>query len=338
MKVLGYAGRRLLWMLPTLVGALIVIFFLTQALPGNAAMSRVGQFVNPETIAQVKHNMGLDKTIPEQFVIYVGHLFQGDFGHSWKTGNDVIIDLGDRLPATIELTLYTLIIAIPLGILLGTLAAATKGSWFDRIIHTYVTFSLGIPVFWLSLMLVYIFFFLLGLVPSPTGRLDILDTPPPHITGFYTLDTLFAGDTEMFGRAVAHMLLPVLALVFVTSGPIVRVTYSTMSSQLTSDHIRAATASGLSRWKIVGRYALKNAMIPVITAVGLTARLLLGGAVLIEIVFSWPGIGRYAVESLLVADLAPLQAVVLITTILTLLINLVVDVSYFWFDPRIKVA
>lgn len=338
MKVLRYTLRRLLWTLPTLLGALVVIFFLTQAIPGNAALSRVGQFVNPETIAQVKKNMGLDKSVPEQFAIYVVRSTQGDFGHSWKTGNDVIVDIGDRLPATLELAIFTLLLAVPLGVLLGVLAAAFKSSLFDRLIQLMTTFSLGIPVFWFSLMMVYIFFFLLGVSPAPAGRLAILDSPPPSVTGMYTLDSLIAGDLDLFSKALSHLILPVVALVFASIGPIIRVTYVSMVTQLNSDHIRAATAAGLSRTKIIAQYALKNAAIPVVTAIGLTCRLLLGGAVLVEIVFSWPGIGRYAVESLLIADLAPLQAVVLVTTVATLLINLIVDISYFWFDPRIKVA
>lgn len=338
MKVLYYTLRRLLWTIPTFLGALVVIFFLTQAIPGNAALSRVGQYVTPETIAAVKRSMGIDQPVPVQFVIYVQHITQGNLGHSWKTGNDVTVDLADRLPATIELAVYTLLVAIPLGLILGIAAAAWKGSWFDRVVQSYIVLGLGVPVFWFSLMSIYLLFFILGWVPAPTGRIDILDSPPPHVTGFYTIDSLLAGDSALFGRILSHLILPVLALAFNIAAPVARLTYTTMSGQLESDYIRAATAAGLSRWLILRKFALKNIMIPVVTMLGAIVRTLLGGAVLIEIVFSWPGIGRYAVESMLVADLAPLQAVILLVTLFTLLINILVDVSYFWFDPRIRVA
>ncbi len=338
MRVLMYTVRRLIWTLPTFIGALVVIFFLTQAVPGNAAMARVGQSVNPETIAAVKKSMGLDQPVPVQFLIYLRHLAVGNLGHSWKTGNEVITDLIQRLPATVELAVWTLVLAIPLGIALGILAAARKGSWLDRLIQAYGVLGLGIPVFWLSLMAVYIFFFRLGWVPSPTGRLNILDTAPPRITGLYTIDALLAGDRETLRSALAHMILPVASLVFIIAAPIARMMYTCMATQLASNYVRALTASGIPRGAILRKYALKNAMIPVITLIGTVVRFLIGGVVLTEVVFSWPGIGRYAIESMLVADLAPLQAVVLLVTAATLLINIAVDVSYFWFDPRIEVA
>jgi peptide/nickel transport system permease protein len=175
-------------------------------------------------------------------------------------------------------------------------------------------------------------------VTAPAGRLGIRNIPPPTVSGLYTVDSVLAGDWALLGVVFSHLALPVGSLVFVIAAPIIRMTYSCMNSELATDYVRAAVASGISRRLIVTRYALKNAMIPVITLIGSMTRYLLAGTVLAEIVFSWPGIGRYAIESTLVADLAPLQAVVLIVTIATLVVNILVDLSYYWFDPRIKVA
>jgi peptide/nickel transport system permease protein len=197
---------------------------------------------------------------------------------------------------------------------------------------------MGIPVFWLGMMSIFLFYFVLGWVPPPSGRIGILDIAPPFVTGLYTVDSLLAGNLQLFGSVVSRLVLPVASLVFVCAAPLVVMVYNIMGVQLRSDHVRAAIAAGIPRRQIVGRFALKNIMIPVLTMVAHLSRLLLGGAVLVETVFAWPGIARYAVESMQVADLAPLQAVVLLVTGLTLAINLLVDISYFWIDPRVKVA
>lgn len=338
MVVLNYAMRRLIWTIPTFIGALVVIFFLTQAVPGNAALARVGLSVNPETIAAVKASMGLDQPVIVQFWIYVQNIFQGHLGHSWKTGNEVTFDLAQRIPATVELAVLTLLASVPIGVTLGVLAATWQGSWLDKAIQTYALLGMGIPVFWLGMMSIFLFYFVLGWLPPPSGRIGILDIAPPFVTGLYTIDSLLAGNLQLFGSVVMRLVLPVASLTFVCAAPLVVMVYNIMGVQLRSDHIRAATAAGIPRSEIVGRFALKNIMIPVLTMVAHLSRLLLGGAVLVETVFAWPGVARYAVESMQVADLAPLQAVVLLITGFTLAINLIVDISYFWVDPRVKVA
>jgi ABC-type dipeptide/oligopeptide/nickel transport system permease component len=338
MSLLLYAGRRLLWTLPTFAGAMVVIFILTQGVPGDAAMARVGQYATADTISAVRREMGLDQPPLQQFATWVQHLSQGNFGFSWKTGNPVAVVLAQRLPATLELVLLTLLIAVPLGIGLGVLAAAKRGSWLDKLIQGYAVLGLGVPLFWLSLMSVYLFYFLLGWVSAPSGRLGIRELPPPTVTGLYTLDSMLTGNWDLLPMVLGHLVLPVGSLVFIITAPIVRMTYTCVNHELSSDYVRAAVAAGLPQRWILAKYALKNAMIPVVTLVGSMVRYLLAATVLAEIVFSWPGIGRYAIESTLVADLAPLQAVVLIVTAATLLVNILVDLSYYWFDPRIKVA
>ena len=338
MAVLTYTLRRLAWTIPTLIGALVVIFFLTQAVPGNAALARVGLSVDPETIAAVKASMGLDQPLLVQFGMYIQHILQGDLGHSWKTGNAVTFDLAQRIPATIELALITLVITVPFAVLLGVVAATWAGSWIDKAIQGYALLGMGVPVFWLAMMSIFVFYFLLGWAPPPSGRIGILDIAPPYVTGLYTIDSLLAGNLKLFGSVVWRLMLPVMCLTLVSAAPLVVMIYNVMGVQLRSDHIRAATAAGIPRRTVVGRFALKNIMIPVLTMTAHLTRLLLGGAILVETVFAWSGIARYAVESMQVADLAPLQAVVLIITAFTLAVNLLVDIAYFWIDPRVKVA
>ena len=338
MVLLTYILRRLAWAIPTMFGALVVIFLLTQAVPGNAALARVGQSVDPQTIAAVKASMGIDKPVYVQFWIYLQHLAEGNLGHSWKTGNDVTFDLASRIPATVELAVITLLITIPFGVMLGVVGAARQGTWIDRLIQGYALAGMGIPVYWLGMMCIFVFYFVLGWLPPPSGRLGILDVAPPSVTGFYTIDSLLAGNLALFGSVVSRLVLPVGTMVFVSAAPVVVMVYNIMGVQLRSEYIRAATAAGIPRRQIVGRFALKNIMIPVLTMTAHLSRLLLGSAVLVEMVFAWPGVARYAVESMQVADLAPLQAVVLLVTGATLLINLTVDIAYFWIDPRARVG
>jgi peptide/nickel transport system permease protein len=338
MNVALYASRRLLWAIPTLFGALVVIFLLTQAVPGNAALARVGNFVDPDTLAAVKRSMGIDQPLGIQFLTYLVHLTQGNLGFSWKTGNPVVMDLAARLPATLELSVWTLVLAIPFGVGLGVVSAALRGIWLSRIVHAYALLGLSVPLFWLSLMSVYVFYFLLGWVAAPAGRLGIMDTPPPAVTGSYVVDSLLAADGDALRETIGHLVLPVLSLALVTAAPIVRMTATALTHELASDYARAEIASGIPFRAIVTRYAFRNILVPIVTMIGLTARNLLAGAIITEFVFAWPGIGRYAIESMQVADLAPLQAVVLIVALATLLINLLVDLSYYWIDPRIGVS
>jgi peptide/nickel transport system permease protein len=338
MRLLRYILRRLAWSIPTVLGTLVVIFFLTQAIPGDAAIRRVGMFGNEATIEQMRKSMGIDQPVQVQFWGYLQRLAHGDLGHSYKTGNSVNDDLKQRLPASFELAILSMLVAFPVGVGLGVLAAANRGGISDRLVRGFGVFGNGIAVFWLGLMLIYIFYYRLEIAPAPTGRLGMLDLSPPTVTGFYTIDSLLAGDSELFRSAVAHLILPVLCLATVVAAPISRMTYSAVSETLRSNYVRAAVAQGLPRRQVLFKYTLKNAMIPIVTLAGQSMTFLIAGAILVEMVFAWPGIGRYAVESMVIADLAPVQAFVIVTTILALAINLLVDISYFYFDPRIRVS
>lgn len=338
MKLLGYIVKRIAWSVPTILGTLVVIFFLTQAIPGDAAIRRVGMFGNESTIAEMRQAMGIDQPVHMQFWGYLQRLAHGDLGHSYKTGNSVNDDLSQRLPASFELAILSMLVAFPVGVGLGVLAAANRGKAWDRVVRGFGIFGNGVAVFWLGLMLIYVFYFRLEIAPAPAGRLGILDDSPPRVTGFYTIDSLLAGDLATFRTALAHLALPVLCLATVVAAPISRMTYSAVSETMRSNFVRAAVAQGLPRRTVLFKYTLKNAMIPIVTLAGQSMTFLIAGAILVEMVFSWPGIGRYAVESMVIADLAPVQAFVIVTTILALAINLLVDISYFYFDPRIRVS
>ena len=338
MKLLGYIAKRIAWSIPTILGTLVVIFFLTQAIPGDAAIRRVGMFGNEATIAEMRQAMGIDQPVHLQFWGYLQRLAHGDLGHSYKTGNSVNDDLSQRLPAGFELAILSMLVAFPVGVGLGVLAAAHRGRALDRVVRGFGIFGNGVAVFWLGLMLIYVFYFRLGIVPAPAGRLGILDDSPSRVTGFYTIDSLLDGDLATFRTALAHLALPVLCLATVVAAPISRMTYSAVSETMRSNFVRASVAQGLPRRTVLFKYTLKNAMIPIVTLAGQSMTFLIAGAILVEMVFSWPGIGRYAVESMVIADLAPVQAFVIVTTILALVINLLVDISYFYFDPRIRVS
>jgi ABC-type dipeptide/oligopeptide/nickel transport system permease component len=234
MRLLRYILRRLAWAIPTVLGTLVVIFFLTQAIPGDAAIRRVGMFGNEAVIEEMRKAMGIDQPVHIQFWGYLQRLAHGDLGHSYKTGNSVNDDLKQRLPASFELAILSMLVAFPVGVGLGVLAASNQGKIWDRLVRGFGVFGNGIAVFWLGLMLIYIFYFRLEIVPAPTGRLGILDSAPPQVTGFYTIDSLLAGDLELFRTALSHLALPVLCLATVVAAPISRMTYSAVSETLQS--------------------------------------------------------------------------------------------------------
>jgi peptide/nickel transport system permease protein len=257
-------------------------------------------------------------------------------GRSWRTGNLVWDDLQARLPMSMELGLCSIGLSILLGIPIGMLSAAGRDSLMDYGGKVYGMLGVATPIFWFGLMLVYVFYFKLGIAPPPTGRIDMLVSPPRHITGSYLIDSLFIGDFEAFVSSAARLVLPVMTLAFVVGASIVRMTYTSMRNVLASPYILVEHAYGFSPRAIVCKFALKNALMPVLTLIGLQVGFLIGGVVLVEVVFSLPGIGRYAVESLLVNDFAPVQGFVLIVLVVYLLSNLIVDLLYTVINPQIR--
>lgn len=334
--MLGLIFTRLKTTIPSVIGVIIVTFLLTRVLPGDTAAYFAGPAATPQAITEIRSKLGLDQPLPVQFVSYVGALVKGDLGTSLTTGQPVTADLAQRLPASAELTLFGLLISMAVALPLGVLAAVRQGSWIDHLCRIVATAGVSLPVFFTGLLLVYVFYFILGWAPAPLGRLDVFFSEPPRVTGFLLIDSLFARDFEIFRAAFVQLLLPALTLAIFSLAPITRMTRASMLAVLGADFVRTARASGLSGRKVIGTYAFRNAMLPVVTTLGMVFSFLLGANVLVEKVFAWPGVGSYAVEALLASDYAPIQGFVLTMAILYVALNLMIDILYGVIDPRVR--
>lgn len=331
-------GYRLLQAVPVIFGIIVITFLLTRALPGDPAVYFAGPAADEQSIAEIRAQLGLDRPLPVQFWHYLGDLASGDLGTSISTGQPVIYELMTRLPASLELTLAALLFAVLVAVPLGILAATRPDTWVDHLCRVIVTAGVSLPTFFTGLLLVYIFYFLLGWAPPPMGRLDILYLSPERVTGFYLIDALIAGEYAVWRSAAAHLVLPALTLGLFTLAPIARMTRAAMLQILASDFIRTARAAGLTRRKILIAYAFRNALLPVITTLGMVFSFALGANVLVEKVFAWPGIGSYAVEALVVSDYAAVQGFVLAMALLFVMLNLVIDLTYTLIDPRVRLG
>jgi len=329
--------KRLLVAVPSLIGVVIVTFLLTRALPGDPAAYFAGPAATREAVEQVRVKLGLDKSLPEQFVRYVRDLAHGDLGASLTTGQSVVSEIRNRLPASAELTLLGLIVSMAIAVPLGILAATRPGSLVDHACRVVATAGVSLPVFFTGLILVYVFYYLLGWAPAPLGRLDIFFSPPPPVTRFYLIDSLIAGNGELFLASLSQLVLPALTLGIFSLAPIARMTRASMLAVLSSDFVRTARASGLSPFTITVTYAFRNAMLPVVTTLGMVFSFLLGANVLVEKVFAWPGIGSFAVEALIASDFAPVQGFVLTMAVMYVALNLMIDVLYGLIDPRVRI-
>lgn len=323
---------------PSLVGVVIVTFLLTRVLPGDPATYFAGPVASKEAIAQIQHQLGLDLPLWQQFARYVADLLHGDLGTSLTTGQPVLTEIANRLPASAELTLLALLLAVLVAIPLGLVAALRQGSWVDHLCRVLTTAGVSLPVFFTGLLAVYLFYFVLGWAPAPLGRLDSFLSAPPDHTGFLLVDSVIARDAEVFRNASAQLILPATTLAVFALAPLARITRAAMLAALSSDYIRTARASGLTGRTIVLTYAFRNALLPVLTTLGMVFSFLLGANVLVEKVFAWPGIGSYAVEALIASDFAPVQGFVLTMAILYILLNLFIDLLYGLVDPRMKAA
>jgi ABC-type dipeptide/oligopeptide/nickel transport system permease component len=335
--MLGMVFKRMLLAVPSLIGVVIVTFLLTRALPGDPAAYFAGPAADKVAIEQIRVKLGLDKPLIVQFGQYVKDLSTGNLGNSLTTGQPVATEIKNRLPASAELTLLGLVIAMGIAVPLGILAATRPGSWIDHSCRVISTAGVSLPVFFLGLILVYVFYYLLGWSPAPLGRLDVFYSAPPAYTGFYLIDSLIAGNFESFRSAAAQLILPAMTLGIFALAPIARMTRASMLAVLSSDFVRTARASGLTNYTVIVTYAFRNAMLPVVTTLGMVFSFLLGANVLVEKVFAWPGIGSYAVEALIASDFAPVQGFVLTMAIMYVALNLLIDIFYVMIDPRMKV-
>jgi peptide/nickel transport system permease protein len=331
-----FAGKRLLFTIPQLFVVSVIVFFLIRLLPGDPSYMLAGPYASPERVQEVRGSLGLDQPIITQYVHYLGRLGKGDFGTSWRTSQPVLNDIRQRLPATLELVVGAVLFSVVIGIPLGVAVATSRGGVLKRLLFFYGMLAGSLPDFWIGLLLILIFFFFLGWAPAPVGQLDFAVSAPDHITGAYVVDALLTGNGPAFWSACAQIVLPLATLVLVYMPLVLKTARSAMEEMLYSGFVLQARASGLSRSAQM-RYALRNALPPVITVIGIEFWFLLGGAVLVETIFAWGGLGQYAVESVINSDYAPLQAVVLITAVFTTMVFLVVDILYYLLDPRISV-
>jgi peptide/nickel transport system permease protein len=328
--------KRLALAVPSLIGVVIVTFLLTRALPGDPAAYFAGPAATREAVEQVRVRLGLDKPLLVQFFRYAGDLSRGDLGASLTTGQPVATEIRTRLPASAELTLLGLLLAMTAAVPLGIMAAIRPGSIVDHACRIVATAGVSLPVFFTGLILVYVFYYLLGFAPAPLGRLDVFFSPPPQVTGFYLIDSLVAGDGELFLASLKQLVLPALTLAIFSLAPIARMTRASMLAVLSSDFVRTARASGLSPFTVIVTYAFRNAMLPVVTTLGMVFSFLLGANVLVEKVFAWPGIGSFAVEALIASDFAPVQGFVLTMAVMYVMLNLAIDILYGIIDPRLR--
>lgn len=337
MGQLAIIFARVLQAVPTLIGIVIVTFLLTRALPGDPAAYFAGAAATPESIAEIRAKLGLDQTLPVQFLTYVQDLGTGNLGQSVSTGQPVATELLKRLPASLELTLTALLLSVAVAIPLGVLAAVRQDTWIDQLCRFVVTAGVSLPTFFTGLLLVYVFYFLLGVAPAPLGRLDLMHITPPQVTGFLVFDSLIAREWGTAWSALKQLLLPSLTLALFTLAPIARMTRASMLQALSSEYLRTARAAGLSRRRVLMIYAFSNALLPVVTTLGMVFSFTLGANVLVEKVFAWPGIGSFAIEALVVSDYAAVQGFVLSMAVLFVVLNLVIDTLYTLIDPRVQV-
>ncbi len=329
--------RRLLGALPNIIGVIIVTFLLTRALPGDPAAYFAGPSATAEAIEQIRKQLGLDKGMATQFGLYLKDLAKGDLGNSLSTGQPVLTEIRTRLPASLELTLCGLVFACVIAIPLGVMAATRPGSWVDHLCRLLATAGVSLPTFFTGLLLAYVFYFLLGVAPSPVGRLDVSFPAPPTVTGLYLVDSLIARDGETLVAAAKQLILPSITLGLFVMAPLMRMTRASMLGVLSSDFVRTARASGLPSNTVLYKYAFRNALLPIVTTLGMVFSFLLGSNVLVEKVFAWPGIGSYVIEALVSSDYAPVQGFVLTMALVYVVLNLAIDVTYGLIDPRVGI-
>jgi peptide/nickel transport system permease protein len=321
------------------IGITFVAFVLTQLVPGDPAAANLGQQAinDPVAVKAFREHYGLDKPLPEQYALYLWHLAHGDLGQSEQNHDAVTHDLATFAPATAELAIFSMLIAVPLGIGLGLLAAMRRNKATDQALRVVSLGGISMPTFWLGLIAFYIFYFRLNWLPG-TGRLDPVTTPPPSHTGFYTVDALIAGQWSTFVDAFRHLVLPGLVLAAFSVGLLTRYTRSAVLEVVNDDYVRAARSKGMPTRIVVLRHILRAAMPAIITVVGLAFANVMTGTVLVETIFSWPGIGQYAYHSATTLDLPAIMGVSLFVAVVYVVVNFFVDVLYGVVDPRLRIS
>lgn len=332
--MLRYLFHRILMLLPTLLGISVAVFLMVQMVPGDPAQVILGERATPESLERLRQELGLDQPVHVQLGRYLGGLVTGDLGRSIKSHALVSEELVARFPATFELTLVSMLFACSIGVTIGVLSAIRRGSAIDGLGMTVSLAGVSMPIFWLGLVMITTFAVKLGLFPV-SGRIGTF-TYVPTVTGLILVDSLLAGDLNAFGDALHHLVLPGITLGTVPAAVIVRMTRSSVLEVIREDYVRTAWAKGLSERTVILRHALRNASIPVVTVVSLQFGYLLGGAVITETIFAWPGVGRWLLEAVHARDFPVIQGGVLVVAAAFVTINLLADILYAWLDPRIS--
>jgi peptide/nickel transport system permease protein len=319
-------------------GAITLIFFIFRIVPGNPARIVAGDQATPQELASISQAMGLDKPLYYQYLLYFWQLLHGNLGFSWHTDQPVINDLEVRFPATVELAVTAILITIAVAIPFGVYSATRKGGVVDQVGRAISTLGIGMPLFWLGLLLSYFFYFKLHIFPAPIGQLGIDLNPPKTVTGFYVIDSLLTFNWTDLNSSLQLLILPGITLAVGSIAILLRMTRTAMLEVMESDYILTARSKGLSESAVIWKHAFRNALLSITTIVGLLFAYLLGGAVVVEYIFSWPGIGKYVVDSVAAVDYAPVEGFVVVAALTFSIVNFAVDIVYAFLDPRIKVS
>jgi peptide/nickel transport system permease protein len=334
-----YILRRVALAVLVLFIVSIATFVLAHAVPGDPVNAVIGerQADKPEIRKRIEERYGLNKPLPVQYAYYLRNLLQGDLGETITTRRPVSSELGKFVPATIELTIGSMIFALSIGIPLGIIGAVRQDRLADNVSRFIALIGTSVPVFWLGLILSYFFFYRLRLLPG-SGQLDVGMAKPPHVTGLISVDAALAGDWDALWSLLRHLVMPAVVLGSYAMGIVARMLRSSLVAAMSDDYVRTARAKGVSERRVVTGHALRNALIPTVTVIGLTFASLLAGAVLTETIFSWPGVGQFSVQMALKLDYPGLLGVTLVVAVAYVLVNLFVDVFYGVLDPRIRVS
>ena len=336
--MLSYLIQRFLSIGLSLLGVSILVFLMVHLIPGDAALTIAGERATEAILNQLREDMGLDKPLYHQYAIFIRDLVHLDLGHSFKTKEPVVNEIKRYFPATAELTLAAMMFSIVFGITAGIIAAVFRGRFWDYFSMSVSLAGISMPIFWLGLMLILLFSHILGVFPA-TGRIDtVLSLDIETRTGFLLIDTLLMGNISAFLDALHHLTLPAITLGTIPLAIIARMTRSSLLEVLNQPYITTAYAKGLSKWKVIIKHALKNSMVPVLTVIGLEFGYLMGGAILTEHIFSWPGLGSWLRDAVESRDVRAVQGGVLFVSALFMFVNLIVDLLYAYFDPRIRVG
>jgi peptide/nickel transport system permease protein len=331
-----YVGRRLLLLIPVLLGVTFITFALTRIIPGNPIDRMISPLASPEVRQRVAQEAGLNDPLWVQYVRYVRGVVRGDLGDSFVTSQPVLKDLTSRFMATFELTSSAMLLAILVAVPLGIAAAVWRDTWVDHLSRVIAVVGVAMPVFWVGLLAIYLFFYRLHWLPAPQGRISPLVDPPRRLTGLFVVDSLLTANWPALRSSAEALVLPAAVLAFAVMAPLARMARSSMIEALDADYTRAARSLGLSEWSVVLRHGLRNAVLPLLTMTAIVYGYLLGGVVLVENIFAWPGLGRYVYNAITSSDYPAVQGFILYATTVYVLLFLLVDVLYVVLDPRVR--